>query len=384
MEWSRAISVLISLLLLTIVITGEQITTERGENVTAESIFSNGDTYSGLIYSSTVSILVAWVMYRFQYVFEGKIVLPFRSWIRLKSNPGHPLLSMEQSLNATIVGVKVTLETVLIYTLAWAASAAINDSGADMFLSSTLSSNLDPHILPTLAFIIASIISVSTGSALGTMGILIPVVVPAAFKSVQGDMDLFILTISALLSGAVMNICSPLADTTMLSAISCNCDMMHHLITQVPYGILGAIVTIFCGYLPVGYRVYPPWAGLLSGSLVMFVIVIFLGVRIDHPQRKMDFLTSSIKRLKRLFNGTKPPEDNSNAEIQRTLHDFSAADEAAYVDILRPNFWKWSTWTRRQSPTEKYLSSFTDDSCFNLDDIQSFESEVGESANALP
>ena len=109
--------------------------------------------------------------------------------------------------------------------------------------------------LPAAVFIIAAFLAFSTGTAWGTFGILIPIVVPV----VQGiDPTLTIVVLSATLAGSVFgDHCSPISDTTILSSAGAGCNHIEHVSTQLPYALLVA----FCS--AVGYLV----AGLSGGNL---------------------------------------------------------------------------------------------------------------------
>lgn len=368
--WNGFVPILlvVTLVLTAILLTGRTKTIQDQEDaiaaglppppLDAQHIFGNGDSYASLTYGSLFTMWVAWAMYRFQYVLDGHIILPFKYWIKCQKAPGHPLRTMEENLEAMIIGIKQIFGPVLVLILAWAVGASITDSGADIFFASALGGGLDPRLLPTLTFIIASIISLCTGTSWGTMSILFPLVIPAAYEAAPDNQPLFILTISAILAGAVFgDHCTPISDTTILSAISSQCDVMHHAITQAPYAVLTAIISLLLGYLPVGYEAYPNWGGLLIGGLFMLFVVLFVGVRVDHPKRKLDPLTQLIEWIVKKLHKKKPGEEDE--EVQKPVHVYNPDDELTYVDILRPKtFFNRDAWRRKPAaetplPAEK-------------------------------
>ena len=110
--------------------------------------------------------------------------------------------------------------------------------------------------LPVIVFAIAAFLSFSMGTAWGTFGILIPIVVPI----VQAlDPNLTVVVLSATLAGSVFgDHCSPISDTTILSSAGSRCTHISHVATQLPYSILVAVCA------GIGYLV----AGISGGSLL--------------------------------------------------------------------------------------------------------------------
>ena len=91
-------------------------------------------------------------------------------------------------------------------------------------------------LLPVLVFAIAAFLSFSMGTAWGTFGILIPIVVPI----VQAlDPQLTVVVLSATLAGSVFgDHCSPISDTTILSSAGSRCRHIDHVSTQLPSATL--------------------------------------------------------------------------------------------------------------------------------------------------
>ena len=88
-------------------------------------------------------------------------------------------------------------------------------------------------LLPTLFFLVALILSFSTGSSWGTFGILIPIVV--AVVGTQ-DINFLTITVAAVLSGSVAgDHMSPIADTTIMASAGAQCHHIDHVSTQLPY-----------------------------------------------------------------------------------------------------------------------------------------------------
>jgi Na+/H+ antiporter NhaC len=87
----------------------------------------------------------------------------------------------------------------------------------------------------------------------------------------------FLASCAAVLDGAVLgDHASPISDTTVLSSIGANVDIVTHVRTQLPYVIAVGVVAIFFGAIPAGYGV-PPWILLPIGAMACIAIVRFAG-----------------------------------------------------------------------------------------------------------
>ncbi|RLD09213.1 Na+/H+ antiporter NhaC family protein, partial [candidate division KSB1 bacterium] len=148
---------------------------------------------------------------------------------------------------------------------------------------------VSPHLIPVISFLIAGLISLSTGTSWGTMAILLPIVIPMGYQlprldpsiSVSLQNSIFLSSIASVLAGATFgDHCSPISDTTIMSSMASGADHVDHVRTQLPYAFVAAGVSIFIGYLFVGFGI-SPWIALLVGFALLFVIIRFGGKRVD-------------------------------------------------------------------------------------------------------
>jgi len=108
------------------------------------------------------------------------------------------------------------------------------------FLASLANSNLDIHLVAPMIFLLASVISFSTGTSWGTFSIMIPIAMPMAINM---DADLA-LCVGAVISGGIFgDHCSPISDTTIISSMASECDVVEHVNTQLPYALLSAFIS---------------------------------------------------------------------------------------------------------------------------------------------
>ncbi|SHK32086.1 transporter, NhaC family [Anaerobranca californiensis DSM 14826] len=186
------------------------------------------------------------------------------------------IMTLGEAIDTWLEGVKSLIITGAILLLAWSLSATIKELGTAPYLAGVLSETLPGFLLPSLIFILGAVISFATGTSYGTMGILMPLVIPLAY-SMASDVNLMTMSIGAVLTGAIFgDHCSPISDTTILSSMGSMCDHLHHVKTQLYYAISIGIVTVIFGYLPVALGV-PVTFTLLSGILACFLLVRFIG-----------------------------------------------------------------------------------------------------------
>ena len=181
--------------------------------------------------------------------------------------------SFSEILAAAKEGLSGALLPIVIILCAWGIKASCDKLMTGQYISSLLSDVVSPLWFPALVFIVASLTSFATGTSWGTMAILIPTAIPVAYVL---DGDVYGITtmicLGAVLDGAIFgDHCSPISDTTILSAIVSSCDPMHHVRTQMPYALTVAVIALLCGYLPAALGL-PSYIGILIG---FGVIVLF-------------------------------------------------------------------------------------------------------------
>ena len=144
-------------------------------------------------------------------------------------------------------------------------------------------------LLPTVVFVISSVVAFSTGTSWGTMGIIMPIAIPAAHAAMSAatsdpvdlNSPIMLGCVGSVLAGAIFgDHCSPISDTTVLSSQASGCDHLAHVWTQMPYAVLVGIVSIVCGTLPIGFGV-SVWVLLPLGMLLLAVALQLIGRRVE-------------------------------------------------------------------------------------------------------
>lgn len=186
------------------------------------------------------------------------------------------ILSIKDAIETWVTGVKSMNITAVILLLAWSLSGVIKELGTATYLVNVLSDTLPAFLLPSIIFILGSIISFATGTSYGTMGILMPLAIPLAY-ALQADPSYVILNIGSVLTGAIFgDHCSPISDTTILSSMGSACDHIDHVKTQLAYAGSVAFIAIVAGYIPAGLGM-PVYITLPVGIALTAALVRFVG-----------------------------------------------------------------------------------------------------------
>lgn len=135
--------------------------------------------------------------------------------------------------------------------------------------------NLNPPFLPLILFVIACIMAFSTRTSWGSFGILLPI---AGDIAAATDINFLLPALAAVLAGAVFgDHCSPISDTTILSSTGAGCNHIDHVMTQLPYAVISAIIAAI-GYVVLGFTGSTILA-LLTVALLLLVFIIIAGRR---------------------------------------------------------------------------------------------------------
>ena len=190
------------------------------------------------------------------------------------------IFTISEAIEVWIDGMKGRIITAGILILAWSLGSVIKELGAAEYLVEALNGAIPAFLLPSLIFILGAIISFSTGSAYGTMSILMPLAIPLAYK-INPEMSFVIVSTSAVLTGAIFgDHCSPISDTTILSSMGAGCSHIDHVKTQMWYALFVAAITILFGYIPAGFGL-PIYIVLPMSCVALFIGVMIFGKKVE-------------------------------------------------------------------------------------------------------
>lgn len=172
----------------------------------------------------------------------------------------------------------------LILVLAWALSALTVELGTADYLMSVFGETLNPYWLPAIVFVLSALTAFATGSSWGTMGILMPLVVPLAWEIGNNTgldysitAEIIYASVSSVLAGSVWgDHCSPISDTTILSSIATQCDHVEHVNTQLPYAMIVGIISIL-SLIAIMVLGVPAWIIYPAGVAIIVAIIFQFG-----------------------------------------------------------------------------------------------------------
>lgn len=261
----RAVNAIVPVLVLVVsVLAGLYVT---GEGDSLRDIIGSADSYRALMWASLLSVVTAAVL-----------------------SIGQRVLTLNETVDAWYAGLKAMLYAMIILVLAWGLSDITGVLHTADYLVSVLGESLPPGVIPAMIFVIAAATAFATGTSWGTMGILMPLVIPLtwAVLELNGMADpahyyIIYSSVSCVLAGAVWgDHCSPISDTTILSSMASGCDHIDHVRTQLPYALLVGFVGILIGTLPTGFGV-PWWMSMLVGGAILFAALRMFGEDVAEP-----------------------------------------------------------------------------------------------------
>ncbi len=261
----RAINAALPILMLVLGVMGGLYVTGRAnlkiDHPGIRDIISAADSYRSLMWGSLIGMMTA-----------ALITLAQR------------IMSLEEIVDAWYKGVRTMFYAMIILVLAWALGGISEQLRTADFLVSVLGDTLPVQLVPFIVFVLAAFTAFATGSSWGSMGILVPLVIPLTWAVMKAngysgpdDMHILYSSIASVLAGSVWgDHCSPISDTTILSSMASGCDHMEHVRTQMPYALLVGVVSIGIGSIPVAFGL-PWWLGLLLGAALLYTILLVVG-----------------------------------------------------------------------------------------------------------
>jgi tetracycline resistance efflux pump len=155
----------------------------------------------------------------------------------------------QQLVDIGYKGMSELLSLVTILLLAMALGASLKTLGTGSYISGLVAGSMPLFLIPAAIFLAGALISFTTGTSWGTFAILIPIGMPLVI-----DLNLPpALILAAILGGGVFgDHCSPISDTTAVSAVAAGCDLLDHVKTQLPYALFCAALSLIA-YLVMGW-----------------------------------------------------------------------------------------------------------------------------------
>ena len=173
--------------------------------------------------------------------------------------------SFKESMIIYFGGVSRMTSILIILVLAWSLSSVGKDLGTAQYIISMAKGNFAAFLVPVVAFLFGAVMSFATGSSWGTFAIMMPLIIAVA-DALGAPMH---VSIGAVLSGGMFgDHCSPISDTTILSASGAGCSQFDHVRTQLPYELFNGSICV------VSYII----AGLTESNLIFIPGMVLLTI----------------------------------------------------------------------------------------------------------
>jgi len=148
-------------------------------------------------------------------------------------------MSLHQLLDGIGNGFKGVVVASVILILAITIGGISKEIGGGLYLIDLLGDQIPFWILPVILQLLTMIIAFSTGTSWGTYAIAFPLAMPLAWVIAESqglaNPEIYMaICFATVLNGSVYgDQCSPISDTTILSAMTTGCDLMDHVKSQI-------------------------------------------------------------------------------------------------------------------------------------------------------
>ena len=230
---AKAYNMIVPLLIMVFMMPVNLIYTGWNSVQTSSSFFNHameaigkGSGSSAVLYAVITALLVAMAMYFIQGIMKPK-----------------------EAVALTLKGISELMPLALLMLLAFAIGDACKELETGVYIANATKGWLSPELLPAVVFIISSLIAFSTGTSWGTFAIMLAISIP--MSHIHGA-DLTIIVAATLGGGVFGDHCSPISDTSIISSMASASDHIDHVKTQLPYALIGGLITTAL-YVLIGY-----------------------------------------------------------------------------------------------------------------------------------
>jgi Na+/H+ antiporter NhaC len=199
-----------------------------------------------------------------------------------------PRARSHEAGKAAVRGAASLLPALVVLVLAWTLGGMFGALGTTRHIAELLAAGTPVGWLPLAVFLTGAAMAFTTGSSWGTMGLLMPLALPASMAAASASgmtpdeiRTMMPMVIAAVFGGATLgDHCSPFSDTTIVSALASGCKTTDHVVSQLPFAGIAAACTCASYALMASGR--PPMASTAIGAGIMVLWVTMLSRRQRH------------------------------------------------------------------------------------------------------
>ncbi|MGB0894181.1 MAG: Na+/H+ antiporter NhaC family protein [Parashewanella sp.] len=176
-----------------------------------------------------------------------------------------------------MAGVNTMRFAICILIFTWLISQIVSDLKVAHLLANWADIYLSSQYLLAGLFFLCALMAFSTGSSWGTFGIMLPIGGEIAHLL---EPVLVLPALSAVMAGSVFgDHCSPISDTSVLSATSSGCTPQQHVLTQLPFALIAAFVSAI-GFQLINWGMNY-WLVMFSVFITASCLILLLSTKVN-------------------------------------------------------------------------------------------------------
>ncbi|GAA3701994.1 Na+/H+ antiporter NhaC family protein [Zhihengliuella alba] len=207
-------------------------------------------------------------------VIGGVVGLASAVYYYVRNTRGHRDFTASTFGRGWTEGAKSMLPAIGILLPAWMLGDLFGQLGTGDYLGQLVeAADISVGWLAPVVFLTAAGMAFATGTSWGSFGLLLPIA--GGIVNGMDEPTLLLPVLGAVLAGSVAgDHASPISDTTILSATGSSCNVITHVLTQLPY-VLSSVACATLGYVALAITSSTA-VGLVvvAVALVAFVLIV--------------------------------------------------------------------------------------------------------------
>ena len=156
--------------------------------------------------------------------------------------PRH-VMSLDDFMNNSIEGFADMLPVLTMLLITFVLKDICADMGMTEYIITRSERFLIPAVFPAMVFFLGAFLAFTTGSDWGMSSVITPIAFPLG-SAISANP---ILIMAAIISGGTFGSHACFySDATLLAAQSSGIDNMEHGLSQLPYALIGGVISVIC------------------------------------------------------------------------------------------------------------------------------------------